>query len=181
MGLVGIRPCVAKCELELWKLGIHDRPEWREIAVRHERRERKCVHTFDVEAKMVRSTLSPMLPGAYLHRTVQSSSRIATARTRASPTPRPRTHIGHLQYDLVILAGWTDQAATDANINWTRELFDALQPHLDHGVYVNDLGEEGGQRVRDAYGVNYARLAAVKAQYDRTNFFRLNQNIPPAR
>jgi FAD/FMN-containing dehydrogenase len=87
----------------------------------------------------------------------------------------------HLQYDLVILASWTEPADTGRNIRWTRECFDALQPHLDHGVYVNDLGEEGDQRVRDAYGANYARLANIKARYDPTNFFRLNQNIAPAR
>jgi hypothetical protein len=29
--------------------------------------------------------------------------------------------------------------------------------------------------------VNYARLATVKARYGLINFFRLNQNIPPAR
>ena len=34
--------------------------------------------------------------------------------------------------------------------------------------------------MRAAYGKNYARLAAVKQQYDPTNFFRLNQNVPPA-
>ena len=101
----------------------------------------------------------------------------AYARVGNADTAYPHRH---LQYDLVILAAWTDPADTGRNIRWTRELFDALQPHLDHGVYVNDLGEEGGQRVRDAYGANYARLVEVKRRYDPANLFRLNQNIDPA-
>jgi hypothetical protein len=100
----------------------------------------------------------------------------AYARVGNADTAYPHRH---LQYDLVILAGWTDTADTDRNIRWTRGLFDALQPHLDHGVYVNDLGEEGGQRVRDAYGANYARLVEVKRRYDPANLFRQNQNINP--
>ena len=40
--------------------------------------------------------------------------------------------------------------------------------------------DEGEERVRAAYGPNYDRLAALKMKYDPTNFFRLNQNIPPA-
>jgi FAD/FMN-containing dehydrogenase len=49
------------------------------------------------------------------------------------------------------------------------------------GAYVNFLGDEGGARVRDAYpGLTWDRLAAIKARYDPTNLFRLNQNIPPA-
>jgi FAD/FMN-containing dehydrogenase len=33
--------------------------------------------------------------------------------------------------------------------------------------------------VRAGYGANYERLAALKAKYDPTNLFRMNQNIPP--
>ena len=85
-----------------------------------------------------------------------------------------------LQYDLIILSGWTDPADTQRNIDWTRELFAAWEPHLARAAYVNDLGDEGEDRARSAYGGNYARLAALKAKYDPTNLFRLNQNIIPA-
>jgi len=50
------------------------------------------------------------------------------------------------------------------------------------GVYVNFLGNEGEARIREAYpGPTWARLRAIKARYDPTNLFRLNQNIPPAK
>jgi FAD/FMN-containing dehydrogenase len=51
----------------------------------------------------------------------------------------------------------------------------------DGGAYVNFLGDEGEARVREAYPrATWDRLAAIKARYDPTNLFRLNQNIPPA-
>jgi len=84
-----------------------------------------------------------------------------------------------LQYDAIILSGWTDPADDERNIAWTRELFAIWEPHLARATYVNDLGDEGEDRARSAYGDNYARLAALKARYDPTNFFRLNQNIKP--
>ena len=55
-----------------------------------------------------------------------------------------------------------------------------MQPFFERGVYVNDLGEEGEDRVKEAYGSNYGRLVALKNEYDPTNLFRLNQNIKPA-
>jgi FAD/FMN-containing dehydrogenase len=49
------------------------------------------------------------------------------------------------------------------------------------GAYAGFLGDEGEARVRAAYpAATWDRLAAVKAQYDPDNLFRLNQNIPPA-
>jgi FAD/FMN-containing dehydrogenase len=54
-----------------------------------------------------------------------------------------------------------------------------MGPFLERGVYANNLGEEGEDRVKAAYGANYERLAALKQQYDPTNLFRLNHNISP--
>jgi FAD/FMN-containing dehydrogenase len=83
------------------------------------------------------------------------------------------------QYDFLILSQWDDPADSARNIAWTRAFFEAMQPFLKPGVYVNNLGEEGQDRVRAAYGVNYERLIAVKSKYDPTNLFRLNQNVTP--
>ena len=60
------------------------------------------------------------------------------------------------------------------------EQFAAAIRQSDSGAYANFLGNEGEERVRAAYpGATWERLAAIKAQYDPTNLFRLNQNIRP--
>jgi FAD/FMN-containing dehydrogenase len=82
-------------------------------------------------------------------------------------------------YDCFPVAIWDDPAEDEANIRWARELWTALRPFSTGGVYVNNLGDEGEDRVRAAYGENYARLVALKTRYDPSNLFRLNQNIRP--
>jgi FAD/FMN-containing dehydrogenase len=63
--------------------------------------------------------------------------------------------------------------------DWVRGFWDALAP-WHQGVYVNFLGDEGDDRIRQAYGPEkYERLKALKRKYDPDNFFRLNQNISP--
>jgi len=83
------------------------------------------------------------------------------------------------QYDFLILSQWADPSDAARNLAWTRDFFETMQPFLERGVYANDLGEEGEDRVRAAYGANYPRLAELKAKYDPTNLFRLNQNVRP--
>ena len=61
------------------------------------------------------------------------------------------------------------------------EAFAAALHQGDDSAYVNFLGDEGEARIRAAYpGPTWDRLRQIKARYDPTNLFRLNQNIPPA-
>ena len=100
------------------------------------------------------------------------------AASRVGPTETAFAH-RYEQYDFAIVSQWRDSADSEKNVNWTREFWDAMQPFVERSVYVNNLGEEGEERVRAAYGPNYERLVALKNKYDQTNFFRLNQNIKP--
>jgi FAD/FMN-containing dehydrogenase len=72
--------------------------------------------------------------------------------------------------------GPEDQVVREA---WVRDFAVALHGG-DLEAYVNFVGDEGEERVRAAYpGATWDRLAEIKARYDPTNLFRLNQNIPP--
>jgi FAD/FMN-containing dehydrogenase len=82
-------------------------------------------------------------------------------------------------YDCFPIAIWDHPADDTTRIRWARELWNAMRPFSTGGVYANNLGEEGMERIEAAYGENYARLLALKKKYDPTNFFRLNQNIAP--
>jgi len=101
------------------------------------------------------------------------------AASRVAPSATAFAHRAE-QYDFLIGSQWSDPADTEANVEWTGALFEAMRPHLKESVYVNNLGEEGQDRIRAAYGDNYPRLAALKTSYDPDNLFRANQNIRPS-
>lgn len=73
-----------------------------------------------------------------------------------------------------------DPANKERLINWARAYFDAVHPFSAGGAYINFIMDEGDDRIRAAYGKNYARLAKVKRRYD-PRLFRVNQNIKPAK
>ncbi|MCA1730985.1 MAG: BBE domain-containing protein, partial [Actinobacteria bacterium] len=100
------------------------------------------------------------------------------AASRVDPTATAFPHRDE-HYDFLILSQWSDPSDSEENIQWTREFFEAMQPFFKKGVYVNNLGEEGEDRVKEAYGAHYEQLAALKDKYDPTNLFRLNQNVRP--
>jgi FAD/FMN-containing dehydrogenase len=80
-----------------------------------------------------------------------------------------------------VIVGVDPDPASAAKIkDWTVRYWEALHPTSAGGAYVNFMMDEGTDRVRASYGPNYDRLARIKATYDPDNFFRINQNIPPA-
>jgi hypothetical protein len=99
--------------------------------------------------------------------------------SRVAPSATAFSHRAE-QYDFLIQSQWSDATDSDRNVQWTRALFEAMEPHLEESVYVNNLGDEGPGRVRAAYGRNFPRLAALKRTYDPSNLFRANQNIDPS-
>jgi UDP-N-acetylenolpyruvoylglucosamine reductase len=92
------------------------------------------------------------------------------------------TAFAHRQhpYNFSIWSSWSDPADSEKNIKWTRDFWDAMQPFMVAGAYVNYLEDEADPRAREAYGPNYHRLVSLKNKYDSTNFFRMNHNIKPS-
>jgi FAD/FMN-containing dehydrogenase len=102
----------------------------------------------------------------------------ATNRVDPQATAYPHRHA---LYALNAISMWTDEGQDEANIRWSRRLWEAMRPFSPGGVYVNFVGlDEGEDRVKAAYGPNYDRLTEIKARYDPSNLFRFNQNIKPA-
>jgi hypothetical protein len=85
------------------------------------------------------------------------------------------------EYNVGIETQWTDAAESEKHIGWTRTLSDALRPYSSNGYLLNFIGNEEPDTIRAAFGSNYARLVELKTKYDPTNFFSLNQNVPPMR
>ena len=83
-------------------------------------------------------------------------------------------------FNILILGQWQEAAEDVKHMQWARACWDALHPWTSSAVYMNALSAgEDLQAVRAAYGSNYERLAALKAQFDPANRFRMNQNIAP--
>jgi FAD/FMN-containing dehydrogenase len=86
-------------------------------------------------------------------------------------------------YMLSIINDWDGPGAEESGPHraWVDAFWAQVRP-FGSGVYVNFLEAAEEARIRDAYpSATYARLAAAKQRYDPDNFFRMNQNIAPAR
>jgi len=73
-----------------------------------------------------------------------------------------------------------DPTNAEAIRSWSVDYSDAIEPYTMRAGYVNMMMDEGQEGVQATYGVNYARLAEIKAKYDPDNVFHINQNIRPA-
>jgi FAD/FMN-containing dehydrogenase len=84
------------------------------------------------------------------------------------------------RYIMNVHGRWSDPGEDERVRAWAREVFEEAAPHATGGGYVNFLTEDEAERVAGSYGANYARLQAVKRQFDPGNLFRMNLNIEPA-
>ena len=101
----------------------------------------------------------------------------AINRVPAAATAYPHRDV---QFVMNAHTRWREPADDAACIAWARDLFQAAAPFATGGVYVNFMPEDERARIpAGAYGLNFARLSALKAKYDPTNLFRKNQNVAP--
>ncbi|MBW4579111.1 MAG: FAD-binding oxidoreductase [Tildeniella nuda ZEHNDER 1965/U140] len=122
---------------------------------------------------LVQATQSILSP-----ETVVSLRVLGGAMSRVAPDA---TAFAHRDKQGVVLVTHFAPLSVDANslAARTQHVFQALSPYA-NGVYASFLANEGEQRIREAYPPDtYARLVALKNQYDPTNLFHLNQNIKP--
>ena len=84
-------------------------------------------------------------------------------------------------FELSIIAQWTDLAHDAANVQWARSVWTEAQPYVSSGVYANHLSaDESEDRIISAYGAEkYQKLTTLKTRYDPENIFRQNHNIAP--
>jgi FAD/FMN-containing dehydrogenase len=79
------------------------------------------------------------------------------------------------------IAQWEDPAESDQHLAWAREFGEAMEPFGSRNAALNFVMDEGQERVQSTYGPEkYARLVALKDEYDPGNLFRRNQNIRPS-
>jgi FAD/FMN-containing dehydrogenase len=96
--------------------------------------------------------------------------------------PNDATAYAHRDRKIMVNIAALYERAEEAetHVPWIRGFVEAMRQGDDDAAYVNFLGDEGDDRIRAAYpGTTWDRLREIKARYDPTNLFRLNQNIPP--
>ncbi len=98
-----------------------------------------------------------------------------------SRVPADSSSFGERSMPFVLNAvtGWHDPAADKSHTEWARKVISAASDASTGRAYTNFLADPDA--ARSSYGdETYDRLAELKAEYDPTNVFRLNQNIEPA-
>jgi FAD/FMN-containing dehydrogenase len=95
--------------------------------------------------------------------------------------PNDATAFAHRDRNIMLnVAAFIDEPSQRAEREaWVLDLARRLRQGPP-AAYVNFLGADGADRIREAYpGQTWERLARIKATYDPTNLFHRNQNIVP--
>jgi hypothetical protein len=139
-----------------------------------------------------KSEYLPGVEGGLLAKVMEHAARITSPHSAiivfslgGAVASRPTDHsaVGNRGAGAVlnVAASWEKKAEDAVNVEWARSTWRDMRRFSTGGTYVNFLTEEeSGDRIAAAYGENLARLAEIKARWDRTNLFRVNKNIAPA-
>jgi FAD/FMN-containing dehydrogenase len=125
----------------------------------------------------VHARFGPQVP------TLQSTMHLYPQTGAVQRVGRNDTAYNHRDVEFVhnIIAVDADPANMPPALAWMNAYSEAMRPYSAAGGYVNFMmADEGQERVRATYRDNYDRLATVKAKYDPTNLFSVNQNIKPS-
>ena len=138
-----------------------------------------------------KSEYLPGLSPALLAKAVEHAGRILSPHSaviffpiggKVAALPPDHSAVGNRDARVVlnVAAAWERPADDQANVQWARAAWEDMRSFSTGGTYVNFLTEEeGGERIRAAYGGNYQRLVDVKTKWDPGNLFRMNKNVAP--
>jgi FAD/FMN-containing dehydrogenase len=131
------------------------------------------------DAQLVIDTLTKQIASPDVLMAVAQTRVLGGAVSRVSAQA---TAYAHREWPLMVnvAAIVTGPEALDAQLPWIEALRASLSDGTP-GAYVNFVGDEGPDRIHDAYPPEtYARLARVKAEWDPDNVFHRNHTVPPA-
>jgi FAD/FMN-containing dehydrogenase len=125
----------------------------------------------DAYLQVGREIGSPLTQGV-LFRNGGAVSRVGEDDTAASGRNAP--YMAHP------IACWQDPADTDREMAWVERFTAAFEPAMTGRRYLNFEPGTTEEDVRAGFGdTKYARLAALKQEWDPENLFRGNHNIAP--
>ncbi|HEV7609090.1 MAG TPA: FAD-binding oxidoreductase [Steroidobacteraceae bacterium] len=81
-------------------------------------------------------------------------------------------------FNVVVRASWEEADKAVARTAWQKATWKGFEPFA-RGIYANLNLADADPKLIAAYGLNMKRLVDLKTQYDPTNLFHLNPNIPP--
>jgi hypothetical protein len=84
------------------------------------------------------------------------------------------------QWDFDAIGCWEQAEESPERIQWVRDFWQRAEGELEQTVYLNHASsDDAPEKIRASFGSNYTRLRHIKTQYDPSNLFRQNANIPP--
>jgi FAD/FMN-containing dehydrogenase len=144
------------------------------------------IHPTAVARTIFVDTIDHQVAGTIMRHLEASDAPVRAAELRVlggamARVPVEATAFAHRHRRIMVnLAAFYDGPADRSRRQAWVDDFAAALDQGDDGAYVNFLGDEGPDRVRQAYpGPTWDRLVQVKRHYDPDNLFRRNQNIPP--